>query len=374
MGALVAALSLVWFNVALGNQPLQMEVALKNAFRDGDRYYFDLYVQQIGQQPILLAFSDLSFDVQPNNASMSMHYLPGSANLVSPSGLPVVYNEQFSVQLLRREGQMIGMINADAPLHVSASNYQYKVAQIDGRELQHRLGRFYLANFQGDINDFDIELRLQAASSNSKVFGFDPFSLQALPVELSYSKPVYGEQQVVRSMNLQLDAAQIDISWESAFEQNVLGYRIQKSNDGMQWELVQDVAARNDQQARQLYHVHDANQAQSQARVYYRIQAISQEGVLFESPAKEWVLRNEISFKVYPNPARDLVNVRFSQLDANQAYELRVFDGLGKMVYKQVYESFAQPVLDVNVFAAGAYFVQVEQGGQQSVQRLVVVR
>jgi hypothetical protein len=82
---------LLFFGVqaALANNPYQLEVSLKNALRDGDKYYFDLYVRQAGAQPIFLAFSDLAFDIQPNQAGMSVHYVAGSVRLQSASGLAV---------------------------------------------------------------------------------------------------------------------------------------------------------------------------------------------------------------------------------------------------------------------------------------------
>ena len=379
MGAMVVALLMVWFGVALGNNPLQVEVALKNAFRDGDRYYFDLYLSQIGHAPVLLAFSDLAFDLQPNNPFMTLHYVAGSAQLQSASGLPVVYNEQFDVQLLSRNGQMIAMINADAPLNVQASNYQYKVAQIDARQLQHRLGRFYLANFQGDVNDFSIEMRSNAAGSNSKMYSFNPANnFQAEAVELIYSKPEAGEQQALRSIQAQFENNAVAVAWESAYEQNLLNYRLLKSFDGQSWSLVQEVAAHNAQQAREQYQVEDQSPANgqnaAQAVVYYKLQANGQNGLLVESAVKQMVISQAISFNIYPNPAREQVQVRLADHSELQSFELRVYDGAGRMVFQQLHDGLDQPAIDLHSFAAGAYFVQVQSGQQHSVNRLVVIK
>lgn len=379
MGVMIMALLMVWFGVALGNNPLQVEVSLKNAFRDGDRYYFDLYLSQVGQAPILLAFSDLAFDLQPNNASMSLHYLAGSAQLQSASGLPVVYNEQFSVQLLSRDGQMIAMINADAPLNVQASNYQYKVAHIDARRLQHRLGRFYLANFQGDVNDFSIQMRSNSAGSNSKIYSFNASNnFQAEAVELSYSQPKAGEQQALRSIQARFENNAVAVAWESAYEQNLLNYRLLKSFDAQSWSLVQEVAAHNAQQASEQYVVEDQSPANgqkvAQAVVYYKLQANGQNGLLVESAVKQIVISQAISFNIYPNPAREQVQVRLAAHSELQSFELRVYDGAGRMVFQQLHDGLDQPAIDLHSFAAGAYFVQVQSGQQQSVNRLVVIK
>lgn len=378
MGVMAVALLLVWSSVAIGNNPLQVEVALKNAFRDGDRYYFDLYLSQVGQAPILLAFSDLAFNIQPYDPAMSLHYVAGSAQLRSESGLPVNYNEQFDVQLLNRQGQMVAMINADAPANVSASNYLYKVAQIDGYPLQHRLGRFYLANFQGNINDFSLEIRLNAEGSNSKMYGFiADQQFKAEVVELSYSQTEAGEQQALRSIQVQFANNVVAVAWESAFEQNVLSYQLLKSFDGLSWRLVEEVAAHNAQQASEQYQLEDkapANGQVAQAVVYYKLQANGQNGLLVESAVKQMVISSAISFNIYPNPAREQVQVRLGQAVELQNFELRVFDGAGRMVYQQWHQGVDQPAIDLNNFAAGAYFVQVQSGDQQSVNRLVVIK
>ncbi|MDP2187354.1 MAG: T9SS type A sorting domain-containing protein [Sphingobacteriaceae bacterium] len=379
MGAMIAALLMLWSGVALGSNLLQVEVALKNAFRDGDRYYFDLYLSQVGPVPVLLAFSDLVFDLQPNNAFMSLHYVAGSAQLQSASGLPVVYNEQFDVQLLNRNGQMIAMINADAPLNVQASNYQYKVAQIDARPMQHRLGRFYLANFRGQLNDFSIQMRLNAAGSNSKMYGFNPaMNFQAEVVELLYSKPEAGEQQALRSIQAEMQGNAVAVVWESAYERDLLNFRLMKSFDGQNWMLVKEVAAQNAQQARELYRVQDVAPVKGQAAVkgavYYKLQANGQNGLQIESPAKLVVLSQAISFNVYPNPAREQVQVRLAEHSQLQNYELRIYDSAGRLVFQRQQEGLDQPAIDLYNFASGVYFVQVQSGKQHSANRLVVLK
>jgi len=379
MGMMALAMFLVWFSTAAASNPLQVEVALKNTFSDGGRIYFDLYLNQVGEAPVLLAFSDLAFDLQPNNPFMSLHYVPGSAQLQSASGLPVAYNEQFSVQLIRRDGQMIAMINADAPLNVQASNYQYKVAHIDARPRQHRLGRFYVSNFQGDVNDFSIEMRLNAAGSNSKMYGFNAANnFQAVPVELFYSKPEAGEQQALRSIRAQLQGNAVVVAWESAYEQSLLNYRLLRSFDGQSWQLVQEVAAHNAQLAREQYQVQDAAPAigrkATYPAVYYKLQANAQNGLVVESAVKQIVLSQAISFNSYPNPAREQVQVRLADQSELQSFELRVYDGGGRMVFQQWHDGLDQPTIELSSFAAGAYFIQVQSGERQSVNRLIVVK
>ncbi len=379
MGAMAMALFMVWFGVALGNNPLQVEVALKNAFRDGDRYYFDLYLSQVGHAPVLLAFSDLAFDLQPNNAFMSLHYVAGSAQLQSASGLPVAYNEQFDVQLLERSGQMIAMINADAPMNVQASNYQYKVALIDARQMQHRLGRFYLANFQGQLNDFSIQMRVNAAGSNSKMYGFNAANnFQAEAVELYYSKPEVGDQQALRSIQAEMQGNAVAVAWESAYERDLLNFRLMKSLDGQHWELVKEVAAQNAQQAREIYQVQDVapvkGQLAAKGVVYYKLQANGQNGLQVESPVKSVVLSEAISFNVYPNPAREQVQVRLAEHSQLQSFELRIYDSAGRLVFQREHDGLDQPAIELYSFASGVYFVQVQSGKLHSSNRLVVLK
>lgn len=380
LGLLVLAMLLVGLPAALASNPLQMEVELKNAYRDGSNYYFDLFLKQVGPAPILLAFSDFSFSINPANANMQLSMVPGSSNLRSAAGFGLSYESNIRALILPKNGSIIGMINADAPLDLNPQNHAYKVALIDQAADVHRLGRFLLSNYAGALNDFDLDLRINASGSNSKVFGLDVLNnFNAIPVELFYKKPAAFDQQLVRSIDVKFSGDGLAIGFESAFESSLFGYKLLKSFDLLAWHIVDEASAHNNQAPQQQYQLVDRDPAggrslRGEAAVYYRVVALQQNGQVFESPAKRVMLNQKISFNIYPNPAGSEVNVRLANYHSFDAFHLRIYDSAGRMVYNQVIDGAAQPIVDVNHLADGAYFVQVQSGRSQSVNRLIVLK
>jgi hypothetical protein len=203
-------------------------------------------------------------------------------------------------------------------------------------------------------------------------------NFQAEAVELFYSKPEVGEQQALRSIQAEMQGNAVAVGWESAYERDLLNFRLLKSFDGQNWMLVKEIPAQNAQQARELYLVQDVapvkGQAAAKGAVYYKLQANGQNGLQVESPAKLVVLSQAISFNVYPNPAREQVQVRLAEHSQLQNYELRIYDSAGRLVFQRQHEGLDQPAIDLYNFASGVYFVQVQSGKQHSANRLVVLK
>ncbi|MBS4013423.1 MAG: choice-of-anchor J domain-containing protein [Bacteroidetes bacterium] len=77
---------------------------------------------------------------------------------------------------------------------------------------------------------------------------------------------------------------------------------------------------------------------------------------------------NVNEFVVYPNPARDIINV----VSGSQINNVRVFDLSGRLVFSQSYNA-NQVVLDINNFKNGLYIMQIATGeGIQNVKFSVV--
>lgn len=69
-------------------------------------------------------------------------------------------------------------------------------------------------------------------------------------------------------------------------------------------------------------------------------------------------------FSMYPNPAKDIVNIT---TNSNLEMVVNVYDILGKRVISQTNNT-----LDVSRLKSGVYMVQVTQGNNTSVQKLIV--
>ncbi len=91
--------------------------------------------------------------------------------------------------------------------------------------------------------------------------------------------------------------------------------------------------------------------------------------IITEAMVKE----TAISLNVYPNPAKDFVNVVYASIDNDVPANLRVFDISGRVVLEQSgLQNNNQMQLDISTLTKGYYIIQVENGVAQETQKLVV--
>ncbi|MFN3529301.1 MAG: T9SS type A sorting domain-containing protein [Bacteroidia bacterium] len=352
---------------------------MKNSYMDGGNYYFDIYLQQAGDAPILMAFSDFVFEVSPAQSGLQFHYQPNSSYLVNAFGAQINYNNLLRVDMRQRSGIPVAIINADAPEQVNQQNYMHRLARIDAQAGQHRLGRFYISNFMGNLNDFDLNMLLDAHGANSKVYSFVPqLGLQAMWVNVDFIKPDAASQRAVRSIAAGVSGDKVELKWVSSFEENLVRYRVQRSFDRKNWHVIEDVAPRNLGAAIQEYKVVDARPQGGQrfdgdAQVYYRIEVADSKGGVAISPEKKVVIHKNINFSIYPNPARDVVFLKLESQEVSNI-DLRVYDIQGRKVFEQKLDGVIEPAIDLYPFSAGAYIVQLQSGSRHNSSRLIILK
>jgi hypothetical protein len=80
--------------------------------------------------------------------------------------------------------------------------------------------------------------------------------------------------------------------------------------------------------------------------------------------------------EVYPNPAKDLIQVAFSAPQLAQVrVELRNVLGQTLLTQEVTASETKQTIqLDVNQFEAGVYYVVVQSGTEQSMQKVIIQR
>ena len=68
---------------------------------------------------------------------------------------------------------------------------------------------------------------------------------------------------------------------------------------------------------------------------------------------------------VYPNPAKDKINVEFSQDSSKDECKIFLYDIGGKIIYSSVVSS-AQLQIDVSAFNTGTYLLKIVRGKEYS--------
>jgi hypothetical protein len=155
----------------------------------------------------------------------------------------------------------------------------------------------------------------------------------------------------------------VQVNWSVANEINVKEYVVEKSTDGVRFNSIGSVVAKN----ANAYSFTDNSLANG--TTYYRIKAVDNDGKTKYSSIVS-VSSNAItnSLSVYPNPANSLVNIAVAENNSS----ISIINSLGKTVKQINVVNAGNNVVDVASFAKGTYIVLVASNKATYTTKLVV--
>lgn len=161
----------------------------------------------------------------------------------------------------------------------------------------------------------------------------------------------------------------VQLDWSTATELNNDGFEVQRSADARSWEKLGWVAGRGTTQERQDYGFVD--EAPLPGQSYYRLKQIDYDGQYEYSPTVSVRGRGEALFSVFPNPARERLQVRFDDTPPADA-SLRLLDARGQTVREWPVDT--RGGLSLEGIRPGAYVLQLEgaRGELLHAERVVV--
>lgn len=144
--------------------------------------------------------------------------------------------------------------------------------------------------------------------------------------------------------------------WQTATELNTHHFTIEKSNAGISWQAVGSVAATGNSNAVLNYEFTDADILDPVS--YYRLKIIDNNGSFTYSGVVHIskAINTRESLALYPNPARDILHLQYNATTENTA--VKIINALGVSVFA----GNNTRKIDVAGFAAGIYFVSIQQG------------
>lgn len=90
----------------------------------------------------------------------------------------------------------------------------------------------------------------------------------------------------------------------------------------------------------------------------------------------EQALDSEVSYKVYPNPTNDLVNIEFELKNTfSEDLQVTVYDALGRAVHQEILsgsQTLHNRQVSMGEYGAGVYTIQVRAGREQWTRRVIV--
>jgi hypothetical protein len=118
----------------------------------------------------------------------------------------------------------------------------------------------------------------------------------------------------------------VDIDWTTAAEKPGVRYELERSADGASWTVINRQAAC----AQDRYRHTDA---QPLPLGYYRLRMIAADGTVSLSEIRKITLQTDAELITYPNPAREVLNVRFTS-DLATTAQVQLVDVAGRVVYR----------------------------------------
>jgi len=170
---------------------------------------------------------------------------------------------------------------------------------------------------------------------------------------------------VIKNYELKIKNEGVVNKWITLNEINVSHFNIQRSSNGIEFNTIQQTTAKNN-----TYNEYSITDLQPlNGTSYYRIEAIDKDGKKTYSKT----LSITTNFKpqtlnLYPNPAANIVNIKFS--DIKQVY---ITDITGRLLLSKQISGVSNTQLNIASIGKGIFFVRVtDSKGNAQTEKLIV--
>jgi hypothetical protein len=179
---------------------------------------------------------------------------------------------------------------------------------------------------------------------------------------------------ILDHFNAVLDGNKVDLEWTTLVEINSDHFAVERSDDGSHWQTLGTVAAAGNSETKINYSFTDYSP--SSGANYYRLQMVDRDGKFKYSPVK--VVRGSLikGFSVFPNPAREFLNVSVSA-DAPAQLTFRIVNPFGQVLLDRTFTNAAGTTVSLPVqnFPAGNYILTIAgKDGSSNVNKFMIAR
>jgi hypothetical protein len=169
-----------------------------------------------------------------------------------------------------------------------------------------------------------------------------------------------------------LNNSAVDLSWTTEQETNSNYFDIQRSADGSSWSAIGSVTAQGNSATATNYSFIDNSPLSGVD--YYRLKMVDKDGSFSYSSIKVVSMNSVAAFKVFPNPAKDFVNVTLGHISDNGM--VRLINLNGQSVFTQTLNNASGSTITIPVhnLAEGTYMLQIlGSDGSQQTGKIVII-
>lgn len=358
---------------AKANSPYQLEVRLENQYFEDGSLFFDIYLQQKGSAILYLGIADFNFSLAIGNQKIQdIQLLAGSAQLFAANGLPANAYQQ-NLSWFEKDGNYNFSIAIEAPAINSEDDIYDYVAAIDQRVSFHRLGRIQLLGISDGFELQQLQLLLEPDQNASVALVFQPSNeLKLIPSELFFAAASTNQGNPIRAFQLAQHGDYALISGIIPSDYPIQNLYFEKSFDQAHWQVLQvPVNKKGNLVEASDNNIKEGRLLENGEKVYYRMVVVNENGQLFISAAKSLAIRNALELSVYPNPAKDVLNIQLPQGELQNAI-VALYASDGRLVMEQALAMVKEIQLNLFQVAPGYYLVRVVAGELSGQARLIV--
>lgn len=180
-----------------------------------------------------------------------------------------------------------------------------------------------------------------------RIFNFVEPGGSTLPVQMSL-------------FNAKQSGEQVKLDWATQSESNSDRFEVERSTNGKDFKVIATIRAAGNSTLTQNYSAIDNNP--ENGNNYYRLRQVDLDGKFTYSMIKTLKWSTIELVKLYPNPVRNMVNVRFTP-ERNETTAITLFDGSGKTLQRRNIAAVAGSNMvtawNVEGLAPGIYFFRI---------------
>ncbi|MBL7816310.1 MAG: T9SS type A sorting domain-containing protein [Saprospiraceae bacterium] len=160
---------------------------------------------------------------------------------------------------------------------------------------------------------------------------------------------------------------QTHLAWQVADETLVNHYEIERSYDGKQFEFIKKEAKGK---------ISSTDAPPQYGVIFYRLKIVENDGSWVYSPIRNvnFETLSKTNFKIYPNPATEILNVRFES-NSTQNVDFELINAMGQIVYTYQMDSKQGSnhlFFRTANFPAGLYTLRIKQGNVLTTENIVL--